>query len=229
MEIDWKKPMSIDEMRGVVGNWIIERPTLKHTKESLNNLLYAEVDELIKAVVDGEPKTNVNLEIGDIFFSILALETKIQDRHQKEILGILDYCKGNNLTINNLFKKTWEKNTNNYPYIFFNEMSPFINPEDAILCLRALRKNYKGDFDKLNQFWKDTECGVFDNQPFFDGYVAIGNLRSAIKEKLEQISRWGSEVKDLQVISDVKRLLEIGEWSMKPLEIDNNQYNWHIW
>ena len=229
MEIDWKKPMSIDEMREIVEDWIIERPTLKHTRESLNNMLYAEVDELIKALTDGEPKAHVNLEMGDIFFSILALETKTQDRHQREILSISGYCKENNLTIKGLFKKTWEKNTINYPYVFFNQMSPFINPKDAILCLRVLRKSYKGNPNKLNEFWVDTEHAVFDNQPFFDGYVAIGNLRGAIKEKLEQISKEGGETKKMKITADAKRLLEIGEWSMEPLKIDNNQYNWSLW
>jgi hypothetical protein len=50
------------------------------------------------------------------------------------------------------------------------------------------------------------------------------NLEGYIKETLLKIS------KDTSInINDIEELIFKGRWNMQPLEIPNNQLNWHIW
>jgi NTP pyrophosphatase (non-canonical NTP hydrolase) len=229
MTIEHDHLRKIDEMRQEVAEWIENRPTIKHTQESLFGLMYGEVNELNRAIIEGESKDRITSEVGDVFFSLLAIETMTGPKYSEQFANISKYCKENKITLSDLFNKTWYKNNANYTVVLFNEMSPFADPKNAISCLRILRHAINENPKTLNEFWQYTEHLVFDGTSFFDGYVAIGKLRGAIKSRLKNITTSQNRGVDLKTKQEIDRLIKIGEWSMAPLDIPNNKYNWSSW
>lgn len=272
MSVEHDNPEIIGEIREIAHEWLLDRPTIRHTPLSLLHLVQDEVRELKEASTNKE----VVMELGDVLFSTLSMddrsgmvhEVKSDNASVDEVeaiakvfsdischpetifhlaetgpkftkfgYGQIDHiyslifglANKKMLDIKSLFDKTLDKNSINYPFIFFNEMTPFVNPSNAISALRILRNASKNVPEKLNEFWVHSERQIYDNQPFFDGWVSTGKLRSMIKSRLTEIYNSKNGGVDDATKKEISRLKKIGEWDMTPLEIPGNRYNWHLW
>jgi hypothetical protein len=174
MSIEFSDPKDLDQMRLDVHEWISDRPTIKHTNRSLLGILRSEVSELKEALNEHKPIPEISLEIGDVLFSTLALDNGAATICKPVYSAISKYCEVTGISLDKLYKDTWEKNSTNYNPLFFNEMSPFMSPKDAMKCLRIIRNHY-GDYQQVDKVWSDYDAQT--NEPFFDGYVSTGKFR----------------------------------------------------
>jgi len=226
MGVEYDNPKNIEAMRESVAEWVTNRPTIKRSEENFRDILFYELAELNEAVINGD-SSSIITEVGDVFFSLLALETRTKGRHEDIYTKISSYCNEVGTDLQTLFKNTWEKNSINYPMEFFNEMSPFIKSGDAMRCLRILRTQYKSaDGKGLDTMTYDFDTKMA-NQPFFDGYVQIGKFREYIKKTLHKLQ--GIMGESSEGSRQIAKLIHHGYWGMEPLNIPNNQLNWHIW
>ena len=223
--LEFDDPKNLQEMRQIAHEWIQNRPTIVHTSQSLAELLDSEIKELREAISKGKSLEDISLEVGDVFFSVLAMDDGKMPKSDQVYSAITTYCEICGFDLIHLFKNVHYKNRVNYPVTFFNEMSPFIKPGDAITCLRVLRNTF-GNPETLDMIWADSDT-VIQGGPFFDGWVAIGKFRGFIKNTLKQVAK--KEGRGSETSEGVGKLIARGQWSMVPLDVPNNQYNWGHW
>jgi hypothetical protein len=161
--LEFDDPKNLDEMRQIAHEWIRNRPTIVHTTQSLAELVDSEVKELREAVSEGKPLADISLEVGDVFFSVLATDDGKINKADSVYSAVSKYCQICDFDLIHLFKETHYKNRVNYPMTFFNDMSPFIKPKDAIACLRVLRKA-TGTPVALDQKWADSDREIIGNR-----------------------------------------------------------------
>ena len=168
MSAEYERPESIDEMRQAVSEWITFRPTIKHTDQSLSDIFGSEINELEQALSENTSLDSISLEVGDVLFSTLAINSRdgSPDKHQLLYDSVAEYCRVCGSDMIDLFEKTLYKNEVNYPVTFFNEMTPFANPKDAMSCLRILRKANGDSPEKLDEHWAISDRQINDT-PFF--------------------------------------------------------------
>jgi NTP pyrophosphatase (non-canonical NTP hydrolase) len=217
-----EKPQTIEDMRQSAHLWVKNRPTFKHTQQSLTRVLSAEIDELQEALKLGRAESALDLEVGDVFFALLALDNDTESEHG-QLYTILDgYCDARGISKDKLFERILFKNNGNYPWVFFNEMTPFMDPADAMSCLRIIRRTIH-DSMEMDAFWGRLDQEL-NELPFFDGWVATGKFRGFVKRKLTNISKrveTTPEDKD-----EIKRLRKVGRWTMEPFDIEGNRLSW---
>src|SRR3989304_2146488 len=110
--------LKIPEMRQDVRTWIDWRPTMHHTSQSLVNILRDELTELHEAKVQARPDSEIKLEVGDVLFSTLALDTGAGE-FTKHYQAISKYCSLEGTSMTKLYKEIKFKNDVNYPIYFF--------------------------------------------------------------------------------------------------------------
>ena len=224
MSLEFDNPTNLDEMRQIAHDWLDHRPTIAHTRETLRDILRGELGELYRAIVDRKDEPEITMEAGDVLFSMLAIDDASHE-FDRDYKFFTKYAESLGSNIVELFKKVHYKNRVNYPITFFNQMSPFINPADAISCLRILRSANRNDPAELDDLWFASDSFVNDNQPcFFDRGHSNYLFRKFIKTSLNSISR---KTKDPKTKDEIKRLRKIGFWGYSDLPIPNNHFNWY--
>jgi len=273
MSAERKTPKDINEMREMAREWLIDRPTIKHTPLTLLSLAMGEKEELERAISEGGTEEEINLELGDVLFSVLSMDDR-SGPAKKIVVGtgstnqvinisntlnlmdsnshatftynttgpkltafgytqidliyslVFEMCNQRQIDPGKLFNIVHDKNSINYPWPFFNEMTPFWNPKDAMSSLRIIRKAHENNPQKLDQTWANMDDEICAATPcFFDGWVATKTLRDFVKKTLDSISESGGV--DSQTQKEIKRLKRVGEWGYSPFIIPGN-HNWHL-
>lgn len=224
MSIEFNGPTNLTEMRQVAHDWVIYRPTIKHTHESIRTILKNELDELHLATLN-HTESEITSEIGDVFFTMLAIDDGQTHEFDSDYKFFAEYAESVGLNLITLFKATHHKNQVNYPITFFNQMSPFIDVNDAFSCLRILRKATGHDIEILNLVWLQLDIEINQKQPcFFDRGHSHYIFRDFIKRYLNTIFELTD---DQNLKQEIKRLKLSGQWDYSDLDIPNNRFNWY--
>lgn len=194
--------MTVESMQAEVDEWIHERPIIDTSKSALEGILRKERIELGRAIISGD-KNLIRVETGDVLFSQLASHT-IPDQTFR-------FCEYMGFDPNEVFSETLRKNRIHYPPTFFDDISPFVDPNDAIACVRLFRTIY-GDPDKLNDFWAKVDHAVHDQIVFYDLWTITKYFRRFILGTLRKISRR----KNPALKAEANRLLDAGDWDIVP-------------
>ncbi len=227
MSLEFDNPTNLSEMREIALEWIRHRPTIHHTRETLQQIRYEELNELYEAVILKRSSKEITLEVGDVLFINLALDESPNQVNMSDYEFFESFAHIQDMNLVDLFKLTHYKNRINYPVTFFNQMSPFKNGPDAISCIRILRGVYDNNLETLHDVWADLDTYISHNSIFIDEWHDTGLFREFIFKKLSEIKKIHNLPENK--IDEIRRLKKTGVWDMKPLNIPNNQLTLRRW
>lgn len=138
------------------------------------------------------------------------------DRAYNLIFGL---CRDWGANFNEMFNSTNKKNEIHYPSHFFDSRTPFVNPDDAINCLRFLRKINK-NANNLNTFWSALGSSIAKTMAFYDLWWETKVFRRYLKASLIQEMYTRNDAETTKV---VRRILTKGRWDTVPLQF-NGKY-----